>query len=111
MHEQRVLSVGTFVEGVVENAEVEDLLPSKLLAGELDRIVRESEVRLEDEIKIGVSFVDQAQSWAKSQSVELPKHWKVKLARRVKERMLQGGIDEFDAVRERWSRLFDAFEA
>ena len=111
-HEHRVLSVGTFVEGAMENAEVEDLLPPKLLAGELDRIVRESEIRLEDEIKAGVSFVDQAQSWAKLQSVELPKHWKVELARRVKERLLQRGINEFDAAaRARWSRLFDAFEA
>ena len=111
-HEQRVLSVGTFVDEVVEGAEVEDLLPSTLLAGELDRILRTDEARLEDEVNMGIPFVDRVRSWAELQSVVLPKHWKVELARRVKERMLRRGISQFDdAVRERWSQLFDAFEA
>ena len=111
-HSNSVLSVGDFVDAVKENAEVEDLFPPEVLARELDRIVREAAVPLEDKLEPGVPFVSQVESWAKSQSVVLPQHWKVKLARRVKERMLHRGIQGLsDDVLERWTKLFNAFES
>ena len=75
-------------------------------------MVREAAVPLEDKLKSGVPFVSQAESWAKSQSAVLPEHWKVKLARRVKKRMLSRGIQDLgDDVLERWTKLFNAFES
>ena len=43
-------------------------------------------------------------------AAEPDKDWKVKLAKRVKERALAKGIDSFsEEVVERWVRLFNAF--
>ena len=110
-HEEHVLSIDFFVNDVQENAEVEDLFPPSMLAEEIDRIVRETDVRLTDVIKAEIPFVGQVESWAKEQSATLPTHWKVELARRVKKRMVDLGSDLIDeAVDERWVRLFDAFE-
>lgn len=110
-HREKVLSMDKVADDVGEGAEVEDLLPPKLLAKVLDGMLREGEVRLQDEIENGVPFVEQVRSWATSQSVVLRKHWKVELARRVKERVVQRSINEFDEpVAERWSKLFAAFE-
>ena len=110
-HADRVLSVGDFVDAVKENAEVEDLLPPDVLIRELDRMVREAETSLEDNIQPSIPFVGQVQAWAKSQSVTLPEHWKVKLARRVKERVLKHSIENFNsAVTDQWIKLFEAFE-
>lgn len=110
-HSGKVLLMDKVADNVGEGAEVEDLFPPKVLAGVLDRIMRDGEIRLEDGIKVGVPFVGQARSWADSQSVKLPDHWKVKLARQVKEWVIQRGINEFEGdVRTRWSKLFNAFE-
>ena len=105
---ERVLSVSNFVD--VEEAEVEDLFPVAFLAEEIDRMEREPETRLADVIKDDTPFVDQVEEWATSQSIELAPHWKVALARRVKSRALQLGIDHFQPVVARWVDLFNAFD-
>ena len=106
----RVLSVADFVD--VKRAEIEDLFPSRFLADELDRMEREPETRLADVIKSGEPFVGQVEEWAESQAVVLDKHWKVKLAIRVKKRALTKGIEEFDdATVEQWVKVFKAFGA
>ena len=105
---ERVLSVGEFVG--YDNAEIEDLLPFDLLANEMDRMEREPETRLADVIREDEPFVGQVEAWATDQKVELSKDWKVKLAKRVKERALTKGIDPFpDDVIKRWVRLFNTF--
>ena len=110
-HNGRVLSVGEFVDDVGESSEVEDLFPPELMARELDKMVREGENRLEDEIKAGVPFVEQVHAWATSRSIALPEHWKIDLALEVKEQVLRRGVSEFDgSVTDRWTRLFTAFE-
>lgn len=61
-------------------------------------------------IREGEPFVGQVKVWATDQRVELGKDWKVKLAKRVKERALTKGIGQFnDEVVERWVQLFRAF--
>ena len=105
---ERVLSVGEFVG--YDNAEIEDLFPFDLLADEMDRMEREPEKRLADVIRKDEPFVGQVKEWATSQGVKLSQGWKVKLARRVKERALTKGIGWFkDDVVDRWVQLFDAF--
>ena len=105
---ERILSVGGFVD--YDNAEIEDLLPFNLLADEMDRIERAPETRLRDVIREGEPFVGQVEARAADQRVELSKDWKVKLAKRVKERALAKGIDSFpDDVVKNWAQLFNAF--
>ena len=105
---ERVLSVGQFV--VYDNAEIEDLFPLNLLAEEMDRMERKPETRLEDVIRKGEPFVGQVKAWATEQNVKLNQDWKVKLAKRVKERALTKGVDSFpDDVVKRWVKLFNTF--
>ena len=105
----RVLLVSEFVG--FDNAEIEDLFPFQLLADEIDRIEHAPETRLVDVIREGEPFVGQVTAWADDQGVELKGDWKVKLAKRVKERALAKGVGWFnrDTI-ERWAQLFHAFE-
>ena len=105
---EKVISVGDFVE--FDEAEIEDLFPSKFLADEMDRMEREPEIRLADVIKEGRPFVGQVETWAKEQSVTLQKHWKVELAKRAKQRALAIGLEQFEAdTIDGWVKLFTAF--
>jgi energy-coupling factor transporter ATP-binding protein EcfA2 len=106
-HPDRVMSVTTFVG--FEGAEIEDLFPPRYLAEELDRIVRDAEERLADVIQDGQPFVGQVEAWAKKNNATLPAYWKVTLATKVKQRALSRGIGDFDAVKEKWVKLFEAF--
>ena len=104
----RVLLVSKFVG--YDDAEIEDLFPLELLADEMDRIERGPETRLVDVICQGKPFVRQVEAWVVDQGVQLSKDWKVKLAKRVKERALAKGVGSFEEdVVKRWVQLFDAF--
>jgi energy-coupling factor transporter ATP-binding protein EcfA2 len=106
---ERLLSLKDFV---FEGAEIEDLFPPAFLADIIERAsnIPRGEDEVRDVIEDGKPFVDQVEAWAKSNSVELPKHWKVDLALEAKKRALKGGITQFDqATIDRWKKLFDAF--
>lgn len=106
---ERLLSLKDFV---FENAEVEDLFPSEFLADIFDRALNlpRTEEDIRDAIQAGKPFVDQVETWAKSNNIELPKHWKVDLALEAKKRALKGGISQFDeGTIGRWKNLFEAF--
>ena len=106
---EKILLINQFAE--YDNAEIEDLFPLSLLADEMDRIERTPEIRLVDIIKEGQPFVDQVKLWASHHEVELDKDWKVKLAKRVKERVLTKGLSEIDKnCIDRWVKLFKSFE-
>lgn len=103
----RILSVGDFAD--VEEAEVEDLLPSTFLAQEIDRMAHDSEKPLADVVDERKSFVQQVEQWAGEQTITLGPYWKVELAKRAKQRALDRGIDHFEDVSDRWTKLFKAF--
>lgn len=104
----RVLSVADFVG--FDNSEIEDLFPPEYLAGEIDRMVRDSEDRLSDVIESGKPFVGQVERWAQRNQISLDPHWKVQLSVRVKQRALSRGIADFDrTLVDRWVRLFEVF--
>ena len=108
-HPELVLLVSDFVG--YDNSEIEDLFPFDLLAEEIDRIEREPETRLADVIRQEEPFVGQVETWANDQGVDLDQDWKVRLAKRAKQRALEKGISGFNGdVIERWVRLFHAFE-
>ena len=95
-----------------EQSEIEDLLPVQFLAGVIDRWQRRSEVLFGDIAQEGKPVVAQIEEWADSQMLELPKFWKVELARRAKERALAIGPDGFEPETiERWQSLFCALIA
>lgn len=104
----KVLSVADHVG--YERAEIEDLIPFAILADELDRMEREPDVRFSDVVQEGKPIVAQIEAWAKSQSVVLDDHWKVRLSIKVKQRMLTRGLDAIPRdVVDRWVGLFEAF--
>ncbi|MBN9498358.1 MAG: AAA family ATPase [Alphaproteobacteria bacterium] len=106
---ERIISVSKFVG--FEGAEIEDLFPVKFLSDEIDRIARDSESRLSDEVKDAVPFVQQVESWALRQKVDLGKHWKVELAIRAKQRALARGAAEFpEDTLAKWVAMFEDFQ-
>jgi hypothetical protein len=106
---ERLLSLKDFV---FEGAEVEDLFPADFLADIIDRAcgLERGEQDIRDVIEVGKPFVDQVEAWAKTNKIDLPRHWKVDLALEAKKRALQRGIAKFnDQTVERWRNLFDCF--
>ena len=92
-------------------SEIEDLLPQRFLADTVDRWQRRTEVLFGDVVEEGAPIVPQIERWAATEKVNLPKHWKVELARRVKQRALDAGLDAFDTTTvDKWQRLFEALD-
>ena len=92
-----------------EESEVEDLLPVEFLAEVMDRWQRRPEVLFAEVARPGKPAVPQIESWAEAQGLELPKFWKVELAKRVKQRALVEGLERFEeGTVEKWRRLFAA---
>jgi hypothetical protein len=106
----RILEVGKFVG--VADAEVEDLIPPKLVARILDRWQRAANVPFADELQVGKPIVPQIEAWAKKHGVTLTvPGWKVELATRVKEQLLADGAAAIAGdVLDKWTKLFEAFE-
>lgn len=98
----------------MEDSEIEDLLPPELIARELDRWQRGSDVPVADEMKPGTPIVPQIEAWAVRHKVELVKPgWKVELAKRVKQRLLTEGPQWQSLssdIHDRWEKLFTAFQ-
>lgn len=95
-------------------SEVEDLIPRRIIARELNRWQRGAEVPFseDDDAADGRPIVGQIEAWAKEHGVELVQPgWKVELAKRVKQGLLADGPtaidDETLAI---WGKLFEAFE-
>lgn len=105
-----MLEVGAFTG--MEDSEIEDLFPPDLIARELDRWQRGSDVPFADEMKQGTPIVPQIEAWATRHNVQLAKPgWKVELAKRVKQRLLTEGSQSVSAdVLDRWEKLFTAFQ-
>lgn len=109
-HKEKVLNVREFTE--VDGSEVEDLIPPEFFADAVDREYRVSEPENEfANYRKSGPIVPQIQNWATAQGLALEHGWKVPLARRVKQQLLNRGLDRIDAkVQEQWVRLFKAFE-
>ena len=104
-----VMEVGPFA-GSMADAEIEDILPAKILIKQLDRWQRAANVPFAEEYKSDSPIVPQIEGWAARHGITLPKPgWKPELAKRVKQELLQGGPERVDsAVLDRWQELFEA---
>ncbi|MDK1389485.1 hypothetical protein QN224_29305 [Sinorhizobium sp. 8-89] len=109
-HKDKVLNVREFTE--VDGSEVEDLIPPEFIADAVDREYRVSEPENEfANYRKSGPIVPQIQNWAAAQGLTLEHGWKVPLARRVKQQLLNRGLDRIDAkLQEQWVNLFKAFE-
>lgn len=106
----RVLDVATFAANL-EGAEVEDLLPADLIVQQVDRWQRGPEEVFADFYRPGKPIVPQIEAWAKKHNIVLASPgWKVDLAKRVKQILLQRGAEAVDgATLDQWALLFRAF--
>src|SRR5262249_5008217 len=93
-------------------SEIEDLIPPEVIARELDRWLRESDVTFADEMRFGSPLVPQIEAWATRHKIELSKPgWKVELAKRVKQRLLSEGPEaQSSETLSRWENVFSAFQ-
>lgn len=107
-NEGMILEVGSFV--AIPEAEIEDLLPQELIVWAVDRWHRTAEKPFEDVVKADESVVPQIESWAVSQGITLEKPgWKVELAKLVKKRLLDRGLDALDPdTLDSWTKMFEA---
>jgi hypothetical protein len=54
--------------------------------------------------------VPQIERWAEQNEIELPKSWKVDVAKLTKQKALNRTVKFDDATIEKWVKLFKAFE-
>ena len=106
----RVMSVAKYVG--YANAEIEDLIPTDLVAECVDKLQRNADVEFVDVVKPGVPIVPQIEAWARSQGIALCDGWKVDLARALKLRALTKGAQYFGPeVIQKWVALFQELVA
>ncbi|KQY98092.1 OLD family endonuclease [Pseudolabrys sp. Root1462] len=104
----RVLSTDAYAD--FEASEIEDLFPASFLADVVDRWERRSDVRFSDVLKAGSPIVPQIEKWAEGEGLTFEEGWKVDLAREVKKRALNIGLEKFEAETvSKWTRLFTDF--
>ncbi|MDL1899505.1 OLD family endonuclease [Anaerolineae bacterium CFX9] len=96
-----------------EEAEVEDLFPAEFIAYVVTRYLRGPEEEFSDVVISGSPLVPQIEAYAKKHNITLEQGWKVEVAKRVKERLLQraDSIDSETEVVQRWKQLFEKISA
>lgn len=89
-------------------AEIEDLLPTSLMAHILTRYLRSAEEEFDEVVVSNQPLVPQIEAYAQKHGIELSEGWKVEVAKRVKERMIKqpASIADDDPSVERWKKLF-----
>lgn len=100
----KVLGVADFLGE--KEFEIEDLLPASSLISIIDRQYR-SDQYFEDYYKKGEPIVDQIESWAKTNSIELENGWKVEIARIAQNRFDKVMESIPKEMEENWKKLFD----
>ena len=105
--QEKLLDVSTFAG--IAGAEIEDLIPLRMLGKQVDRMFRDHDNSFVDVAKTGVPVVGQIESWAKTEGIILEKGWKVELSKRVKQLLLSKGLERTDPTVDLWAKLFRRF--
>jgi len=97
----------------LHDAEVEDLLPTELLADVVTKYLRGPEEDFEDVVQSTAAIVPQIEAYAASNKITLAHGWKVEVAKRTKARLVRGKNPPKGADQqiEAWKELFSKFEA
>ena len=108
--EDSILDVGQFLG--FENGEVEDLLPPKLLYRQIDRFFREVEdAYFEEYHNDKEAIAPQIEHFAEAHDIDLPKGWKVDLARMVKQQLQKAKPDMIpQEYIDKWIHIFERFD-
>lgn len=107
---ERVISVGDFA--VIDNAEIEDLVPLELMEKKLNNLFRDvDEFDALEEIDLRHSRINEIERIAEKYGITLPDGWKVELAKSVKTQLLKGRIAIDDKHSEAWGHLFETFNS
>lgn len=110
--EGKVLGVGEYVD--TTTAEIEDLFPPAMIAKVVDRyLAKPADVEQDfaDSLEGGKPIVPQIERYAQLHRIELPKGWKVDIAKRVKTALLRSKEDVLAGAPEyldAWKKLFGA---
>lgn len=84
--EGKIIEISEFT--TKENAEIEDVIPYKYQKRSIDRLFnRVEDVYFEDKYDQEKSIVNQVEGFAKENNIELPKGWKVDVAKDVKKQL------------------------
>lgn len=91
------------------NCEIEDLIPIDLFSRGIWSLFKTVEDEIfEDMYENQKPIVPQIEKFAVDNDVDLPKGWKVQLARSVKQQLLSKQTPNFDGkYKDQWKRLFD----
>jgi 5S rRNA maturation endonuclease (ribonuclease M5) len=102
----RIIALGKFRD--VTGTEVEDLLPTKLIAEAFSRDYRGREIEFSDAVDANQAIVPQMEKFAKDNELTLKDGWKVELARAVlRKASANPPLLESDAkLVEIWKRIF-----
>ncbi len=110
---ERIISLSDVVG--VDEAEVEDLIPTRLYAWAVVRMLGVLAYDVEEEFTEYINEddpnVEQVERYAKEYAIDLPEGWKVDVAKRVKERLLSKKFTDDDMEEEVvvWQKLFEMF--
>ncbi len=102
--ENKLLEIGTYSE--ITNCEVEDIIPFRLMARQLDRFFREVEDEyFEDVYDNTQPIVPQIENFARRNDITLEHGWKVILSKSVK-KQLEKETDIDKEYVEQWKKIF-----
>lgn len=108
-NEKKIIDIKGFSNK--ENAEVEDIIPFKFQERSINRLFNKLEdTYFEDTYQPEKGLVNQVEQFAADNNIELPKGWKVDVAKDVKRQMKttkKADID--DEYIQNWKRLFSNF--
>lgn len=104
-----ILNIGDFLD--FENGEVEDLIPPILMFRQINRLFRDVEDELFEDVFVdGKAIIPQVEQFAKLYGIQLGKGWKVDVAKGVKQQLQKGKSDIVpDAYMSKWLSLFEKF--
>ncbi len=107
--ENRILAVSDYSE--VDNTEVEDLIPFRLLKKGIDKIFYSvDETDFEEVYDSTKPIVSQIELFASANGIQLEKGWKVNLAIATKLQLKGKNVDALPSESvEKWTKLFNAF--
>jgi len=102
--QSKILEVGTYVK--VPNAEIEDLVSYKMLQRSIDKRFN----MVDDPFKFSkkASLVPQIEEFANKYEVDLEQGWKVELAKKAKNIILQEDKIDNNTI-DSWTKLFNDF--
>ena len=108
--EDRIIEIEKF--SLVENGEIEDIIPYSLMSKHIDRMFRGIIDETFDDVYVAKNaIVGQIEKFARKHDFQLEIGWKVDLSRFVKQEIIKKRVTDFDSSYiDKWSELFEAIK-